>query len=210
VNTINPIEKLSHDSFSTTTKKDKDAWLHNLRKNSVLTWVEELENVLKYKDILDTAPLSSSLETESGIVKIVPGNRYIGHTFIPYFKAGFTFLEVSVLLRARIVLFESQYGKIILSDKEIYNLKELVYQFNRQFSSVDMLDKKKLIHLEHSAEVLYYLMGTTITLDAQTNGCCTLTFTNGGITTKDYCTIFTEDQIRLLTKVNNSIVPQSK
>jgi hypothetical protein len=210
VTLINPIEKLSHDSSSTTTNKDKDAWSHNVRKNSVLTWVEELENVLKYKDILDTAPLSSYLETESGLVKVVPINRYIGHTFMPYFKAGFTFLEVSVLLRARIVLFESEYGKVVLSEKEIHDLRHLMYQFNRQFVSANMSDKKKLMHLEQSAEVLYYVLGSTITMDFQINGWCTLTFANNGNSTKDYCTIFTEDQIRLLTKVNNSIVPQSK
>lgn len=189
---------------------EKDAWLYSLRKNNILIWVAELESVTRFSDILNTCPVNSTLEIESGIVKIEPNGRYIGHQFVPHVNAGFGFSEISILLRSRIIEFEDEYGKINLSEKDLHNLRQLVYQFNRQVPTVDISDKNKLNQLEQSAEVLYYLLSRRIILDTQGNGCCSLIFTLNNNSRKDYCTIFTEEQIALLKRVNNSILPETK
>lgn len=191
--------------------QERDAWLHRLRGNRVLGWVEEFEDVSRYSEILDTCPINSTLEIESGIVKINPMNgsasRYIGHRFVPHVKAGFSFQEVATVLKAKIVEFEHEYGKVEMTSEDIYNLKQLVYQFNQAVSAVDFSDRKRLIHLEHSAEVLYYLLTPRVVFSAGRNGWCSLVFLVSGDKGKDYCTIFSEEQIKLLERVSASIQP---
>lgn len=184
----------------------KDAYLYRLRGNSILNWVEDLKDINKYKRIIKECTLSSEFEIESGIVKINPNGYYIGHKFVPQIKAGFNFQQISTIMKFKIIEFESLYGKVNISNEEIEDLQKIVYEYNQTlFINLDMSDNKKLIHLKDTAEVLSYVMVPSIILKNEKNGWCTLTFTKNDNNIKDYCTIFTEEQIKILQKVNNSI-----
>lgn len=183
----------------------RDSRRFSLRRNDILNWVEKLEKVSQYLDILKSVPMTSTLEIESGIVKIAPNNRYIGHEFVPLVKEGFSFVELSTILRSEVVKFNFDYGQISLDDKDLYALKQVVYQYNRLVTSAAIYDNKEFSRLHQSSEVLYYLLSKSIILTAQVNGCCSLYFTKGGNSVKEYCTIFSEEQIKLLERVNSVI-----
>lgn len=187
-------------------RDNKDAYLYKLRKNNILNWISDLEEINTYKSVLTECTPNSTLSIESGIVKISPSNRYISHKYVPHVKHGFNFQELSIIMKYKIIEFEDKYGEVNLSDNELYELKQIVYEYNRILcSDLNMEDKKKLIHLEQSAEVLHYLLTPSVVLNNLVNGWCNLTFTNGDMRKKDYCTIFTYEQINILEKVNKSI-----
>lgn len=184
----------------------KDAYLYRLRENNILNWVGNLKDINRYKRIIKECPPSSEFEIERGIVKINPYGYYISHKFVPHIKAGFNFQQISTIMEFKIIEFESLYGKVNIPDKEIEDLEKIVYRYNQTlFRDLDMSDNKKLIHLKDTAEVLSYITLPSIILKNETNGWCTLTFTKDSNKIKDYCTIFTGDEIATLQKVNNSI-----
>ena len=195
-----PKETLSEEKIS------KDAYLYRLRGNRILNWIDDLQYVNRYKRILKECTLSSTLEFESGIVRIDPIGTYIGHKFVPHVKSGFSFYELSVIMRYEIIKFEDEYGEILLSENEIEELKQIIYMYNRmKHDKLDMSDRKKLIHLEQSSIVLYYLLASSVILKSEMNGWCSLTFTVQGEVKKEYCTIFNEEQIKLLERVSMAI-----
>lgn len=186
---------------------ERDAYLYRLRGNHIIVWADELRDINEFKSVIRKTPASSTLRIESGIVRVDPCGFYLPHYFAPLVEAGFSFNELVTVMMSRIVSFEHEYGKVELSSDELEDLKSIVYFYNRAKSyKLNIQDKKFLIHLESSAEVLYYLLAKTITLTAIYNGWCSLDFTNGGNTRKDYCTIFSDEQIKLLEKVNRSII----
>lgn len=187
-------------------RESKDAFVHNLRKNDVLNWTSRLGDILEYKNILEECDPLSTLELQNGIVKVMPSGKYIGHKYTPHVKAGFTFSDMSILMRSEILLFEEEYGEVLLTPNDISRLNEIVYRYNRTaFDRLDMSDAKKLIHLKQSAMCLHFLLATTIRVKNQGNGWCTLTFKNSNYSTKDLCTIFTDEEMELLEKVNKSL-----
>lgn len=187
-------------------KQAKDLYLYSLRKNSILTWADKLRDIIRYKEILNEVSFFSTLNLQNGIVKIEPSGRYIGHEYAPLVKSGFTFSEIAILLKSEIVLFENEFGEPTLTLHDIDKLDEVVYKYNRMISSnLDMTDEKKLDHLKQTATVLHFTLAKSITLKAQTSGFCTLTFAHDNNKTSEFCTIFSEEEILLLEKVNNSI-----
>lgn len=203
----NPIEMLR--GLSGNDDSVKDLFVSKLRRNSILTWIEKLEDVNKYKEILRDSSISSTLHIESGIVRVDPSGRYLSHRFVPHVKNGFSFVELSVILRHYVLSFEDEYGVVLLSDNDISSLKNIVYKYNRTVhGKIDMTDKKKLIHIDQSAEVLYYLITSKVIFKAEINGWCTLTFVNNNNSRNEYCTIFTEEEISVLEKVNRSLGKQ--
>ena len=134
------------------------AYLYKLRKNNVLNWVETLEDIIKYKEILKKCSLTSKLSVVNGIVSIDSGRYYISHKFVPHVKAGFNFDDLAIIMRYEIIKFEDEYGEVNISETDIYKLKKIIYKFNKiKYSDLDMEDKKLLIHLEDSALILQYL-----------------------------------------------------
>ncbi|MEO2202178.1 hypothetical protein ABGV42_00285 [Paenibacillus pabuli] len=187
-------------------KQAKDAYLYGLRKNSILNWTEELRKIVQYKDILKEVSFFSTLALQNGIVKIEPSGRYIGHKYAPLVKSGFTFTEIAVLLKSEIAFFENEYGEVNLATHEIDKLNEVAYKYNRILTSnLDMNDEVKLNRLSQTASVLFFTLANSVTLKAQSNGSCTLTFANDNNKTNEYNTIFSEEEILLLEKVNDSI-----
>lgn len=187
-------------------KDSVKAFLYKLRRNNILTWIERLQDINRYKDILSECVFDSILSVDSGVVRIEPSGHYIGHRFAPYVKHGIKFYELAIIMKYEIVEFEYKYGDIPLYDFELEELKQIVYLYNRKISSdLDINDKKNLIHLEDTAEVLHYLLAPSVILNSKVNGWCTLTFTQEDNKKKDYCTIFTEEQINLLERVNKLI-----
>lgn len=187
-------------------KDIKDAYIHRLSGNIILAWVDALSNVNRYKEILKECPISSTLEVESGIVKINTAGRYISHKFAPHVLAGFSFYELSVIMRYEIIAFEDEYGEVLLSDSDIEGLKQIAYIYNRaKIGKLDMSDRKRLIHLDQTSKVLNRLLTPSIILENRGNGWCSLTFTAAGHIQKDYCTILTKEQLDLLERVNRSI-----
>jgi ferritin len=68
-----------------------------------------------------------------------------------------------------------------------------------------MKDKKKLMRLKQSSEVLSHLLTPSVILRSEVNNWCSLTFTNSDNKAIDYCTLFAEEQIKVLERVNQSI-----
>jgi hypothetical protein len=202
---MNPIESLKNES-NKENEIYKNSFLYKIRKNNILNWVYDLEEIIKYKDILNTCNFNSTLEIESGIVKINPIGRYLSHKFVDHVKRGFNFYELCIVMKHKIISFESYYGMFNLSEEDIEKVKQIIYKYNRLvFDKLDINDKKKLIHIEQTAEVLHYMLVPSVILENIENGWCSLTFTVDNNKKKDYCTIFSVEELELLEKVNKLI-----
>lgn len=184
-------------------KEETGKSLCKLRSNTVLSWIGKLEKINKYKEIMQECTLGSTLEVESGIVKINPSGKYIGHELAPQVKAGFNIHEIVTIMKYKTIKFESVYGEVGLSDEDIEGTKQLIYMYNRKRNNT--MDNKEFIHLEQTSEVLYYLLQPSIKLKKEINGWCSLIFTNENNLKKEYCTIFNEEQIELLERVSASL-----
>lgn len=185
-------------------KIKRDAYLHNLRGNSILRWTEDLKKVNRYREILKECSPFSTLEVENGIVRIYPSGRSLSHEFVPHVNAKLSFFEITVIMKHKILTIEDRYGRTNLSDEDIDSLQRIVFRYNRDKSSeLDMADKGKLKHLEDTSMVLYYTLIRGVKLESTGGGGCTIMF--GDLTTKEYQTILDENQIELLQEVNISI-----
>lgn len=186
----------------------------NIRSNSVLSFIKELNDVVSYKIILKEFNEDSVLSVVSGIVKINNGVTYIGYEFVPFIKYGCTFKELCTVLRFKIISFEHSYGDVIitnadstsklLSEEDRLSIEESGYYFNVLCHKSEYANKE-LIHLEQSSEVLHYLLCGSVLLKNITNGWCSLMFKENMHLVKEYCTIFSYEQIKVLEKLNNMI-----
>lgn len=184
---------------------ERDLFKYRLRKNSVLTWADEYLDIIQYLDILSDCNVFSTLSVESGIVKVMPEERYLSHKFVPHVNRGLSLSELIIILKYKVNDFIFKYGDIKLNINDIELLKQIIYKYNNTVHNrLDLSDKKLLIHLESSAIVLYYLLTSKVILTNLVNGWCSLEFTVNN-SKKEYCTIFTVDEIVLLEKVNKSI-----
>jgi len=120
-----------------------------------------MENCGRYeKNIEYLADIDSTFKVglESGItvIKNNCSTYYLSHEYAPMVKAGITVSDLLTIIKYENVMYESKYGKLILSSKLRYAVTEIMYKLNRMTIGVEELSESQVRLLLETFEMLFF------------------------------------------------------